>query len=1125
MAKILYKLGLAAYDHRKKFIAAWVAVLAVTGVLMTSFMGTLSNTFTLPGTDTQRVLTLVYDNIPELSGGTATAVFQTTDHTPFTAEQEKKISEAASIIGKQEPVRSSIDPFEMQKQLDSAATQVSDGEGSIAENEQKLSDGRDQIRDGEQQLAEAKKQLADGETALAENEQKLSDGRAQLEASRPELTAARQQLAQAQAQISAGEKKLTEGRTKLAAGEEEYNANKAKIDEGISQLTSGLGVSDLSEVPVAIQAGEEQANAAINQIATSLGAPAGTPADTLLAQLTNQLTQLEQQKSQLEAAGLTDSSAYQKVSQGIQSIQTVIAGINQAQQALTNLAAAKDSYNTLSTAEEQLAASRPQLEAARAEIERGQAELDAAKAQYAEGLQKYQNGEATFRVNEGLISSGEQQLAEGRKELEAGRKLIEENTAKLDEAKAQLADGEKQLTDGKEQLELGKRMAALTQNMRFVNEARTTAISQIVFYGQTYALTEKQRADLNSIKPALEEAGIATYFSSEITQDLNSIVGITELLGFILAGIVLIVMLGTVVAAGLPLFVALFGVALGVGGTLALSSVIDMQSITPVLALMLGLAVGIDYSLFIVHRHRTQLIAGMPMRESVARAIGTSGTAVFFAGLTVMIALAALVVSDLPFLYILGFSAAFTVLNAVLLSISLTPALLGVIGERLLTKKARKQRAKAQAALNSGQSADGVISVAKSAGARKSPSLWWVTTLTKKPWLSTLLCVIVLGVFAGPALQMQTALPDGATEPYGSQAQKAYEITSDEFGAGYNGQLLSLVKIPEAQRTEKGSEETMLSVAEHFMHTEGIVAAVPAAYSANYEYGVLQLIPSTGPAEITTRNLVNDLRADIPEFESSTGTTIDITGQSAAMIDISERIAAVLPPYLTVVVGLSLILLLLIFRSLVVPLVASAGFLLSLAAAFGSATAVYQWGWLGPIFDVHVPAPLMSFLPILLTGILFGLAMDYQVFVVSSIREAYSHGSPARRAVKEGFNLAAPVVVAAALIMVSVFAAFIFAKLTMVRSLGFALAAGVAFDAFIVRMSLTPALMHLLGDKAWYLPKWLDKILPHVDVEGTNLTPPQASQPASHETSQPNTPLSEASFSNSRAPQGKDVQR
>lgn len=1111
MAKILYKLGLAAYDHRKKFIAAWIAILVAIGILMTSFMGTLSNTFTLPGTDTQRVLTLVRNNIPELSGGTATAVFQTIDRTPFTAEQEKKISQATSILGKQAPVRSSIDPFKMQEQLDSAAAQISDGEKSIAENEQKLSDGQAKIHDGEKQLAKAKKQLTDGEAALAENEEKLSNGRAQLEASRPELTAARQQLTQAQAQISAGERKLADGRAKLAEGEKRYSDSKEKINQGISQLTSSLGASNLSQVPAAIQAGEQQANAAVEKIATSLGFPPQTPADTLLAQLTNQLTQLEQQKSQLEAAGLTGSDAYQKVSQGIQHVQTAIAGIRQAQEALAHLAAASDSYTTLRAAEQQLEASRPQLDAARAEVEAGQAELNAAKEQYASGLQKYQNGEATFRVNEGLITNGEKELSQGRKELEDGRKLIEENTAKLNEAKTQLIHGEKELADGKETLQLGKRMAALTQKMRFVNASRTTAISHIVFHGQTYALTEEQRADLNSIKPALEEAGVATYFSSEITQDLNSIVGITELLGFILAGVVLMIMLGTVVAAGLPLFVALFGVALGVGGTLALSSVIDMQSITPVLALMLGLAVGIDYSLFIVHRHRTQLIAGMPIRESVARAIGTSGTAVFFAGLTVMIALAALVVSDLPFLFILGFSAAFTVLIAVLLSISLTPALLAVIGERLLPKKARRRRAEAQAALNSEQSNGGVISVAKSAGARKNPSLWWVTTLTKKPWLSALLCVIVLGICATPALHMQTALPDGATEPYGSQAQKAYEITSDEFGAGYNGQLLSLVKIPETQRTKNGSEQTLISVAERFMQMKGIVAAVPAAYSANYEYGVLQLIPSSGPAEITTRNLVKDLRTDIPKFEISTGTTIDITGQSAAMIDISERIAAVLPPYLTIVVGLSLILLLFVFRSIVVPLLASIGFLLSLAAAFGSATAVYQWGWLGWIFDVHVPAPLMSFLPILLTGILFGLAMDYQVFVVSSICEAYSHGSPARRAVKEGFNLAAPVVVAAALIMVSVFAAFIFAKLTMVRSLGFALAAGVAFDAFIVRMSLTPALMYLLGDKAWYLPKWLDKILPNVDVEGTNLT----LQQALHQPSQPSRHISDEIFSNS----------
>ncbi len=441
-------------------------------------------------------------------------------------------------------------------------------------------------------------------------------------------------------------------------------------------------------------------------------------------------------------------------------------------------------------------------------------------------------------------------------------------------------------------------------------------------------------------------------------------------------------MLGTLVAAGLPLLMAVLGVGAGVGGTLALSSAIEMASITPALALMLGLAVGIDYSLFIVHRHRRQLLEGVPVGESIARATGTSGNAVVFAGLTVVIALSALAVPGLPFLGILGFSAAFTVAMAVLIAITLTPALLGFIGTRLVSKRAwarneaagREQAAPKNDAGNRG----------------------WGAIVTRRPWIATIASIAVLAIVALPALQLRTALPDGSAEPVDSAAYQAYEQMSDKFGAGYNGPLLVLADLP-AGLDERGAATANLDVADQLRKVPGVVAAIPVQTNEAQTLGAIQVIPVAGPSSAETEALVHTLRDSAGAIKEATGSQIAVTGQVAAQVDVSEKLAEALPLYIGIVVGLSLILLLLVFRSVVVPLLATAGFLLSLVAAFGATVAVYQLGWLGEVFDVNVPGPIMSFLPILLTGILFGLAMDYQVFLVAGMRESFAHGQTGPR--------------------------------------------------------------------------------------------------------------------------------
>lgn len=1126
MAQFLYKLGLAAHDNRKKFLIAWLAILAIIGLLAGLFMGKLSNTFTLPGTETERVLQLMDEEIPELSGGTGTVVFQSTDGNPLTTEQHNAITKQLSAVADQEPVRTVIDPFEMQKQLEDGKQGLEDGKKELAAAAQKLADGQQELADGAQQLLDAEQELADGEKEITDNEKKLTEGRAQLEAGKKELAAAQAQLASAKKQLDAGaaelaagraqlnagekeyaagkqqiedgEKQLTAAQKELAAGKKQYLAGKAQYDAGVGELTAGLGVQELSQVPAAISASRAQVDAGLTQAQAgkadaeagiALGEAGTEPYASMLPQLREGLATANATIVQLTAAGaqLDDAqTGYEALSASTEAIESGAADIAVGEERLATESA------KLAAGKKEIAAAGKQLEAARAQVEAGAAELESGRAQYESGLAKAAAGQAEIDANEKVLTDGEKQLAEGKKQLEEGRALIEENKAKLAEGRAEIADGEQQLADGKKDLETGERTIALTNKMKFVNDAGDTAIAQIMFYEQAEALTSEQRADITAISDELTNAGVKTLFSKEIVSDLNSIFGVTEVLGLVLAGVILLVMLGTFVAAGLPLLMAVLGVALGVGGTLAFSSLVDMQSITPALALMLGLAVGIDYSLFIVHRHRTQLLAGMDMRQSIGRAIGTSGNAVVFAGLTVIIALAALVVSGLPFIAILGVSAAFTVLVSVLLSVTLTPALLAFIGEKLLPKKDRAKRAAAIAA------GAGDASMAAAAGARKSPSLWWVKTLTKKPWLTTVLSIAVLGVLAIPTVSMRTALPDGGSEPFGSDAQQAYEITSREFGPGYNGQLIALVEMPSDVKSKSDADLKNVELAELINEIDGVYAAIPAATNDDFTYGAIQIIPETGPADPQTEALMHTLRDMAPELESATNTDMSITGQIAAQIDVSEKISQALPPYLAIVVGLSLVLLLLVFRSVVVPLLATGGFLLSLAASFGATVAVYQWGWLGPVFDVHNPSPIMSFLPILLTGILFGLAMDYQVFLVTAMREAYAHGSSPRKAVKEGFNLAAPVVVAAALIMIAVFASFIFAHLTMIRPIGFALAFGVLFDAFIVRMTLTPAIMHILGEKAWYLPKWLGKILPDVDVEGAGVEveEPVADSPA-----------------------------
>ncbi|MHA7306782.1 MMPL family transporter [Arthrobacter sp. TMN-49] len=718
-----------------------------------------------------------------------------------------------------------------------------------------------------------------------------------------------------------------------------------------------------------------------------------------------------------------------------------------------------------------LDASAKKLADAKTQLDAGQTQLDAQKTQVA-----------------GAPEAALAPLVAAQAQLDAQRAEWQKGIDQLDAGMAKYEAGQATLAAKQAELTAGQRTADAAAGVLFVAENNKAAIGQIQFTESMNAVTPTNRQLVQDKLNTLDSSAVTVSYSKEITEDVSQLFGISEVVGIAVAAAVLLIMLGTFVAAGLPLLMAIVGVGVGVGGTMALTTVIEMSSISPMLALMLGLAVGIDYSLFIVNRHRQQLLAGMDMRESIAKATGTSGNAVTFAGLTVVIALAALSVTGLPFLAILGLAAAATVAVSVLIALTLTPALLSLIGTRLISRRAWAKNAAATAkhdATLEGLDASGKAAADEAADIRSS-ARGWGGLVTKHPVVALVSAVVALAVIAIPAAGLRLALPDGGSEPVDSSAYQAYSITGTNFGEGMTGPIIVVGSLPSGL-DKTSATELNLDVADQLRQVPNVKAAVPVMVSDDLRTAVYQVVPTEGPASESTVQVIHELRATGATIKADHDVSIGLTGQTAANVDVSEKLGAALPPYLAIVVGLSLVLLILVFRSILVPLLATAGFLLSLVAAFGGVVAVYQRGWLGGIFDVANPGAVLSFLPIILIGVLFGLAMDYQVFIASGMREAYAHGQDAKQAVRTGFKHAAPVVTAAAIIMISVFSGFIFSHLTMVRPLGFALAFGVLIDAFVVRMTIIPAAMHLLGKTAWWLPAWLEKILPDVDVEGAKL--------------------------------------
>ena len=733
-----------------------------------------------------------------------------------------------------------------------------------------------------------------------------------------------------------------------------------------------------------------------------------------------------------------------------------------------------DGQAKLVSAPAELSAAQQKLNLGKKKLAAAKASLDAQDAQLAVQAKQLEDAIAQMQANNAPqdqiapLLANQSQLLAGQAQIAAGQTEIAKRYAELESGQARIDTGLASIAGNTAKLDTAARIMAAMKDFRTVSVDQQTASAIVMFKKPLGDIEESQKTAIVDQLTRESIANVQVEFGQELTKAMPKVGGPAEIAGLVIAAVVLFIMLGTLLAAGLPVFSALIGVGISATGTLSLSKILDMTATTPMLGVMLGLAVGIDYTLFILNRHRRQLKAGMAARESIALANGTSGNAVVFAGLTVVIALIALNLTGVGFLGLMGSVGAVSIAVAVVMAITFSPAIIALLGMRVLSKRERARIGNDQA---------------EAKVPKDSTRPVWAT---KQAWVAIALSIAVLVIAAQPITSMRLGLPDGSSEPVDSTQYKSFTLAAKAFGAGVNGPLVTVATIDKSLGSQ-AKLDFEANLATRIMQLDNVRSVVPASISKDGKKFLFEVIPVEGPASATTEELVFALRDLSAETEAKYGATLGVTGAAAANIDISKKLGDALPLYLGTVLILSLLLLVLVFRSILIPVIASAGFLLTVFATLGAATAVFQWGWFGQIFDIHDPGPIMSFVPTIIIGVVFGLAMDYQLFLGSGMREAYVHGKSPKDAVNFGIHLSRPVVIAAAIIMVTVFGGFAFSELTTVRPIGFGLAVGVLFDAFLVRLLLIPALMTLLGKAAWWMPKWLDRLLPDVDVEGAAL--------------------------------------
>ena len=621
-------------------------------------------------------------------------------------------------------------------------------------------------------------------------------------------------------------------------------------------------------------------------------------------------------------------------------------------------------------------------------------------------------------------------------------------------------------------------------------------------FGADSALTvsQEERDVVNQAMEIARDAGLQVEAGGPGFGDPLVIKTTSELVGLGVALVVLLITFGSLIAASMPVITAVIGVGIGALLIVVTTHFVELNEITPVLAVMIGLAVGIDYALFILSRYRQERHS-LTGPDAAGLATGTAGSSVVFAGLTVFTALIALSLAGIEFLTWMGISAAVTVAISVLIALTLIPALLGAWGDRSFGVRIPG------VAGNPGPGSRPAKDLS-----RRSLGRRWVGVVKRFPAVVMAVVVLGLGALAAPVLNLEMSLPSDSTSNLDTTQRKSADLLAEGFGPGVNAQFLVIVDAhgvnPDAGilapyvqampdevggSAEKAALASFLYAVNEAKSVNGIRHAQLIAVNEDMTAAQIAATPVSGPEEQFTLDVAHGMRETSARVEDATGVSIGLTGLTAVQMDITEELAAAMPLYLTIVVGLAIVLLILVFRSIMVPIVAGLGFLLSVGAAFGVTIAVFQMGFLDL---VNTPAPIISFMPIFLIGVTFGLAMDYQVFLVTRIREHYlkqgGTGPDAEiRAVEEatveGFAQGARVVTAAAIIMIAVFIAFVDQPLPFIQIFGFGLGAAVLFDAFFIRMTLVPATMFILGRATWWMPRWLDRILPAVDVEGTEL--------------------------------------
>ena len=564
------------------------------------------------------------------------------------------------------------------------------------------------------------------------------------------------------------------------------------------------------------------------------------------------------------------------------------------------------------------------------------------------------------------------------------------------------------------------------------------------------------------------DAGLQAELSREIVRGVEEVEG-SEAIGLAVALVVLLVAFGSVIAAGIPVGSALFGIFVGLGLVTTMAGFTDVPSVSPLIASMIGIGVGIDYALFVVTRHRGFLHDGHDPVEAAARANATAGTAVLFAGSTVVVALMGLLLAGIPSIATMGYASAIAVAVAMLGAVTLLPAFLGLAGHRIdRWRVGRRHRAPiAAAATWSGR---------------------WADRVGRRPWPYALASLVGLVALAAPVVDMRTGMSDDGTAGTEHTYRRAYDLLATGFGPGFNAPFTIAVDAADGAAVDPAS---LIAINDAVATTDGIALVSAPVVAPSGGTAVITAFPTTGPSEVATQDLVHTLRDDVlPTAVADAGVgglDVYVTGQTAGFIDISEKLSDRLPIFIAAVVLVSFLLLMLVFRSVLVPFKAAIMNLLSIGGAYGVVVAVFQWGWGNELIGVDSTVPISPFLPMIMFAILFGLSMDYEVFLLSRVREEFVHTGDSHQSVVDGLASTARVITSAALIMISVFAAFLLTPDVEIKMFAVGLSVAVLVDATVVRMILVPATMALMGDANWWLPGWLDRMLPHVDVEGSSV--------------------------------------